>query len=190
MVFLVILFVVLLIAAIVVAISQNGDKRPQAQVVCATKLRNKVASSNPIDGIRLGGVMGFELGDSYEFCLSRFKHLNLLINDDELANGSYSGIVAWGKNTFNNVNEVRFVFDNKKLASIVIDIDFSKEGVKDMYGILVSRICRILGTEPIFSDTKQTAWASAKAKNGIILFRHLIPIMEEENLLIQIGSLQ
>ena len=26
-----------------------------------------VMSSNPIDGIRFGGVMGFELGDSYEF---------------------------------------------------------------------------------------------------------------------------
>lgn len=36
-------------------------------------------SSNPIDGIRFGGVMGFMLGDSYEFCLSRFKHLNLQV---------------------------------------------------------------------------------------------------------------
>lgn len=43
-----------------------------------------VMSSNPIDGIRFGGVMGFMLGDSYEFCLSRFKHLKLQVNEDEI----------------------------------------------------------------------------------------------------------
>ena len=39
-----------------------------------------VMSSNPIDGIRFGGVMGFALGDSYEFCLSRFKHLEISVD--------------------------------------------------------------------------------------------------------------
>lgn len=145
-----------------------------------------VMSSNPIDGIRFGGVMGFMLGDSYEFCLSRFKHLDIAI-DYQDKTGDNSMIMGWGKNQYNNINAVRFIFEQKKLSSIVIDVDFSKEGIRDMYGILISRICRVLKTEPILSDSKQTAWASPKS--GIILFRHLVPIAEEENLLIQIGNL-
>ena len=145
-----------------------------------------VMSSNPIDGIRFGGVMGFMLGDSYEFCLSRFKHLDIAI-DYQDKTGVDSMIMGWGKNQYNNINAVRFIFEQKKLASIVIDVDFSKEGIRDMYGILISRICRVLKTDPILSDSKQTAWASPKS--GIILFRHLVPIAEEENLLIQIGNL-
>lgn len=145
-----------------------------------------VMSSNPIDGIRFGGVMGFMLGDSYEFCLSRFKHLDIAI-DYQDKTGDNSMIMGWGKNQYNNINAVRFIFEQKKLSSIVIDVDFSKEGIRDMYGILISRICRVLKTEPILSDSKQTAWASPKS--GINLFRHLVPIAEEENLLIQIGDL-
>lgn len=145
-----------------------------------------VMSSNPIDGIRFGGVMGFMLGDSYEFCLSRFKHLDIAI-DYQDKTGDNSMIMGWGKNQYNNINAVRFIFEQKKLSSIVIDVDFSKEGIRDMYGILISRICRVLKTEPILSDSKQTAWTSPKS--GIILFRHLVPIAEEENLLIQIGSM-
>ena len=49
----------------------------------------------------------------------------------------------------------------------MIDVDFSKDGIQDMYGILISRICRVLKTEPVMSDAKQTAWASPKY--GIIL---------------------
>lgn len=145
-----------------------------------------VMSSNPIDGIRFGGVMGFALGDSYEFCLSRFKHLEISVDSIDKT-GANSMILVWGKRVYENINEVRFIFDNNKLASVVIDIDFSKEDIRDMYGILISRICRVLKAEPIMSDSKQSAWASPKC--GIILFRHLVPIAEEENLLIQIGSL-
>lgn len=145
-----------------------------------------VMSSNPIDGIRFGGVMGFMLGDSYEFCLSRFKHLDIAIDYQDKTGDNFM-IMGWGKNQYNNINAVRFIFEQKKLSSIVIDVDFSKEGIRDMYGILISRICRVLKTEPILSDSKQTAWASPKS--GIILFRHLVPIAEEENLLIQIGDL-
>lgn len=141
-------------------------------------------NSNPIDGIRQGGVMGFELGDEYLFCLSRFKHLNLSVDRDELNNSSSTGFVTWGKGVFNNVNEVRFRFDNKRLSSIVIDIDFSAEGITDMYGILVSRICRVLGQEPVTSTNKKTVWSTRRS--DIELFRHIVPVLEDETLLIRI----
>lgn len=141
-------------------------------------------NSNPIDGIRQGGVLGFELGDEYLFCLSRFKHLNLSVDRDELNSSSSTGFVTWGKGVFNNVNEVRFRFDNKRLSSIVIDIDFSAEGITDMYGILVSRICRVLGQEPVTSTNKKTVWSTRRS--DIELFRYLVPVLEEEALLIRI----
>ncbi len=141
-------------------------------------------NSNPIDGIRQGGVMGFELGDEYLFCLSRFKHLNLSVDRDELNNSSSTGFVTWGKGVFNNVNEVRFRFDNKRLSSIVIDIDFCAEGITDMYGILVSRICRVLGQEPVTSTNKKTVWSTRRS--DIELFRYIVPVLEDEALLIRI----
>lgn len=186
MVFLLILFVVLLIATIVICVSQKNNKPRTSRVVCATKARSVVMSSNPVDGIRFGGVMGFMLGDSYEFCLSRFGHLDINV-DYQDNTGTDSMILGWGKNQYNNINEVRFIFESKTLVSIVIDVDFSKDGIQDMYGILISRICRVLKTEPVMSDAKQTAWASPKY--GIILFRHPVIMTGGENLLIQIGSL-
>ena len=155
-------------------------------IFTSRSVKKVVMASNPIDGIRFGGVMGFALGDSYEFCLSRFTHLDIGVCSVDKT-GANSMILVWGKGVYENINEVRFIFDNKKIASIIIDIDFSKEGIRDMYGILISRICRVLKTDPILSDSKQTAWASPKS--GIILFRHLVPIAEEENLLVQIGNL-
>lgn len=155
-------------------------------IFTSRSVKKVVMASNPIDGIRFGGVMGFALGDSYEFCLSRFTHLDISVCSVDKT-GANSMILVWGKGVYENINEVRFIFDNKKIASIIIDIDFSKEGIRDMYGILISRICRVLKTDPILSDSKQTAWASPKS--GIILFRHLVPIAEEENLLVQIGNL-
>lgn len=143
-----------------------------------------VISSNPIDGIRSNGVLGFELGDEYLFCLSRLKHLNLSVDRDELNNNSSTGFVTWGKGVFNNINEVRFRFDNKILTSIVIDIDFSSEGIKDMYGILVSRICRVLGQEPAMCTPRKAVWNTTRS--DIELFIHMVPVLEEDVLLIRI----
>jgi hypothetical protein len=140
---------------------------------------------NPIDGIRPNGVLGFELGDECLFCLSRLKHLNLSVDRDELNNSSSAGFVAWGKGVFNNINEVRFRFDNNRLSFIVIDIDFSSEGIKDMYGILVSRICRVLGQEPAICTTMKAVWNTSRS--DIELFRHMVPVLEEEVLLIKIS---
>lgn len=146
----------------------------------------KIATnSNPIDGIRPCGILGFELGDDYLFCLSRFKHLNLSIDRDELSSGCSSGFISWGKGVFNNINEIRFRFDNKRLSFIVIDIDFTYEGITDMYGILVSRICRVLGQEPAMCTTKKTVWRTSRS--NIELFKHTVPVMEDEVLLIKIN---
>lgn len=155
-----------------------------AAKVLLGRSKKQAMSSNPVDGIRFNGIMGFMLGDSYEFCLSRLRHLDLLVNNDDLSNGYYSGVVAWGKNTFNNVNEVRFVFDNKKLTSIVIDIDFSKDGISDMFEILTIRIYKVLGQKPLACTRTQYVWGNSKGQ--VALFRHFIPVFEEESLLIQI----
>ena len=147
--------------------------------------KKTVTNSNPIDGIRPGGILGFELGDDYLFCLSRFKHLNLSVDRDELNNSSSTGTVTWGKGVFNSINEVRFRFENKRLTFIVIDIDFSCIGIKDMYGILVSRICKVLGKEPVTCTPRKAVWKTTRSE--IELFRYMVPVLEEEVLLIRIS---
>ena len=147
--------------------------------------KKTVTNSNPIDGIRPGGILGFELGDDYLFCLSRFKHLNLSVDRDELNNSYSTGTVTWGKGVFNSINEVRFRFENKRLTFIVIDIDFSCIGIKDMYGILVSRICKVLGKEPVTCTPRKAVWKTTRSE--IELFRYMVPVLEEEVLLIRIS---
>lgn len=157
-----------------------------------------VMSSNPIDGIRFGGVMGFELGDSYEFCLSRFKHLNLQVNEDDFESETYKmGIssyrnqyVIWGKNAYNNVNEVSFCYDkNKVLQSITIDVDFSENGKNYMYNILISRISRVLGVEPFMCTRDFSKWTSSKGSICLSIYSDNFGMLPKgEKLLIQIMS--
>lgn len=198
MVFLLILFVALLIAAILVCVSQKNNKPQKSPVVCATKLRNVVMSSNPVDGIHFGGVMGFALGDSYEFCLSRFKHLKLQVNEDDFESETYKmGIssyrnqyVIWGKNTYDNINEVSFCYgQNKVLQSITIDVDFSKNGKNYMYNILISRISRVLGVEPFMCTNDFSKWTSSKGSICLSIYSDNFGMQpKSEKLLIQIMS--
>lgn len=143
-----------------------------------------VMSSNPIDGIRFGGVMGFMLGDSYEFCLSRFKHLKLQVNEDDFESETYkSGIssyrnqyVIWGKNTYDNINEVSFCYgQNKVLQSITIDVDFSENGKNYMYNILISRISRVLGVEPFICA--QVIFQNGLQARGVSVFQYIQKIL-------------
>lgn len=149
------------------------------------KKKAMVRNLNPIDGIRPNGVMGFEIGDSYAFCLSRFHHLSIRVNDDELAaGGAKSGFIVFGRNEYNNIKEVRCRFEEGHLFSITIDVDYSKGGIRDMYGILMSRICRLLAEEPSYEEMKKAIWRYANTE--IILLRHIVPILEEEKLLVQV----
>lgn len=142
-----------------------------AKVLFSTT-KDQAMSSNPIDGIRPNGTMGFEIGDSYAFCKSRFKHLNLSVNEDDFESESYKmGIsnygnqyVVWGVNEFENIKEVSFCFNtNCKLSSISIYADLSKMSKNDMYGILVSRISRVLGIEPFIYLKYFSKWSTGKA---------------------------
>lgn len=197
MVFLLILFVALLIAAIMVFYASQSNSKPQkSRVVCATMARNVVMSSNPVDGIHFGGVMGFALGDSYEFCLSRFKHLKLQVNEDDFESEAYKmGIssyrnqyVIWGKNTYDNINEVSFCYGKDKvLQSITIDVDFSENGKNYMYNILISRISRILGVEPFMCTSDFSKWTSSKGSICLSIYSDSFGMQpKSEKLLIQI----
>ena len=156
--------------------------------------KKQVTFSNPIDGLHDGGTMGFFLGDKYEFCMSRFRHLKLSIDSNDFESKVYKlGIssnmkqyIVWGSNTFNNVKEVTFAFDNKRLCSISIDIDFSSEGITDMCGILVSRICRVLRMEPMLRTKDFTKWHFGKANITLSIYPNYMDRNSEKKLLIQI----
>lgn len=170
-----IVFIVALIAAIIYAFS------PVKKVQNTKKV---VMSSNPIDCIRPKGTMGFEIGDSYAFCLSRFKHLGIQVDDNELVDGRKSGFIVFGRNLYNNIFEVRCRFEQGYLFSITIDVDYSKDGINDMFGILMSRICRVLGKEPSCEEFCKIMWSYENT--DVILLKHLVPIIDKEKLLVQI----
>jgi hypothetical protein len=148
--------VIIVLLAVIFFVSASRDMVKQAQ------------NANPIDNIYFGGLMGFRLGDGYKFCLSRLKHLKLPINKNDFEDEVYKmGLssyrhqyVVWGRNEFNNVKDVTFAFKDKRLCSITVDIDYTKDGIRDMYGILVSRISRVLEDEPKFSLKDFTSWDS------------------------------
>lgn len=142
------------------------------------KAKNVVSSSNPIDGLQPGGTMGFMLGDSYAFCKSRFKHLNLSVSEDGFESDTYKiGLssyrdqyVIWGSE-FENIEEVCFCFGTDKvLKSISISMDYSKMGKKDMYGILVSRISRVLGIEPMMCLDFFSKWCTSKSDISLSIY--------------------
>lgn len=156
------------------------------------KAKKIVMDSNPVDGIRFGGVMGFELGDSYEFCLSRFKHLNLNINEDDISDDSVLGhfgnqYVIWGRDEYNHIKEVSFCFDKKILNGITIFIDFTEEGKKEMYRILVSRLSMVLGQEPMAYTEEFAKWNSYKGDVYLSIYPNSFSGDDkEERLIIQI----
>lgn len=48
------------------------------------KIKMKHRISNPIDTINLTGCMGINIGDSWDFVLSRMVHLNLITKETAL----------------------------------------------------------------------------------------------------------
>ena len=140
-------------------------------------LKRRRSKWNPIDNIHFGGTMGFLLGDKYEFCLSRLKHLNIPIDsndyDDEnklMTESRWGYDVTFGKDFYNNIKEVRFSFKDKILESIAIEIDYSEYGIKDMYGILVSRLSKVLGKDPKLCTNDFAKWPSRKGDITLSIF--------------------
>ncbi len=165
-------------------------------VFCRFFNKNKkhVMNSNPVDGLMWGGLLGFELGDDYDFCLSRLEHLNIVINEDDYSEHTYDGFilfehlpkyVVWGRNTYENVKEVSFQFREKILEGMSIDIDYSKYGISEMFSILISRISRVLGCEPMMQSGEFCKWASSR---GAICLSRWKSQENSEKLLIQVLS--
>jgi len=182
-----IIFIVIIVAVMVMMFFcylYNKSKKYQVNAM----------SSNPIDGLRWGGLLGFKLGDDYDFCLSRFEHLKIAIDEDDYKEHNCDGFilfehlpkyVVWGRNTYENVKEVSFQFREKILESMSIDIDYSKHGMSEMYDILMNRISIVMGCEPQIRSKEYYKWISSQG--AIYLSRWKSP-EGGERLLIQVLS--
>lgn len=128
---------------------------------------------NPIDTISFEGCMGFKLGDSYEFVLSRIDHLNLMNSaekeDFELMK-IYKNItlpITTSSNLFNNIKNVSFHFNNfNQLSGILIkltDVDTDKQ---TLISVITKRL-NIKGLGEGIDYISMTYW---KMNNRIIGF--------------------
>lgn len=129
--------------------------------------RNRQGVNNPIETIGFYGTMGFELGDSYEFCKSRMEHLSIPVESDGYENELYEGFwdscnmpcsVTCGKNTYNNIDQLSFGFKQRKLESIAIYVDYSRYGLDDMFDILKNKLCKRLQVAPVCDSSIVVAW--------------------------------
>jgi hypothetical protein len=118
-------------------------------------------SSNPIDSITKNGILGFELEDSKQFVLSRFRHLNLSYEDASygfikkkqyyyspqyIESGSNVGNrVMAAKMVYNHIEHIIVYFEENKLSRIEICFEDKGEGTKEFAEFLSIKLSAKFG---------------------------------------------
>ena len=135
---------------------------------------NARKSMNPIDSIDYNGTLGFRIGDSIDFVLTRIKHLNLLPDDelkkffDKEMGHLYRtmGIIDTTKKLFENIEDVAFFISSDKLRSILIKFNISLSELGFMKGVVERRISSKLGN-PYLKYDNSINWR--KGNNSVLL---------------------
>jgi len=140
----------------------------------SNKLKEFVINTgNPIDSINFKGCMGFFLGDSKEFVLSRIEHLELMneeekesLDNDFFLYGSYSrtDIIRTSCGLFNNIKKISFFFNGDLLNSIHIDIFPQQTDISNLIDIIKQKIINNVG-KPEVEVKNAASWIG---KNSII----------------------
>lgn len=150
-------FIILGIAAILFVVVKSRQRRAQATL-------------NPVDSILPNGTMGFMIGDSKAFTLSRIKHLGMATKQELDEYRELSSVMTWAgnltvaKDMYAHIKDVTFSFNNDQLQQIIITFDKQPDEIAEFWGIVMSRIAKILG-EPNFMHDGIAKW-----NNKISLF--------------------
>ena len=133
-------------------------------VFAMVKFRQKQAkvTLNPVDSILPNGTMGFIIGDSKAFTLSRINHLVMATKEDMEEYNSpwnYDGRITVSRGMYNHISDVTFQFRNEKLSEITIQFDKQPDEIAEFWGIVMSRIANILG-EPTFKHDGIAKWGN------------------------------
>ncbi len=136
------MFILVIIAVIVVFSIYGYGKSAKKRV------------SNPIDTIVFNSCMGFVLGDSKAFVLSRIEHLGLM-NDKEKEDydfdevGLYKFItdrsISTSSDKFNNIDTVSFCITTDILTSIHISLKADHCDAHTMISIIENRFTNKFG---------------------------------------------
>jgi len=111
--------------------------------------------SNPIDTIAFNSCMGFKLGDSKAFVLSRIKHLGLM-NAEEKEDYDFENQMGYDKvlmyrhistsrKKFNNIEDITFHITSNILSSIYISLKAEQCDDSTMVSIIEKKLTSQLG---------------------------------------------
>lgn len=116
---------------------------------------NEFGSINPIDSISFDGCMGFRLGDSREYVMSRILHLNL-INEEEKQTIESMRIlrvnlpISTSSGLFNNIDTVSFHFNRmNSLSGVLIHLTDKEIDKGKLIQVLYGKLNTILGSRGI-----------------------------------------
>ena len=142
---------------------------------------------NPIDSITLKGTLGLCRGDSYKFVLSRIKWLNLPIKKHDFEGESIIGYWGMGRieivdDYWGLIHEVSFSFKDNQLDGVYMKMNYSEYGLEEMFGIVKTRITRVLNINPMYTSDDFVKWGYSNT--GFVS----LSIMNKTELLVMVLS--
>ena len=142
-------------------------------------LKFSINTSNPIDGITNDGTMGFRIGDSKSFTLSRIKHLKMASKEEweEYNDRIYGDSFSTSENLFGHIKNVSFDFSQDKLSKISVWFDKQPNEIPEFFEIVEYRISQKLG-KPTYKGKGISKW-----RNQISLFYDVTASKEEDKVL-------
>lgn len=135
-----------------------------AFIIILYSIRQKHAKKtmNPIDSIVQNGTMGFLIGDSKAFTLSRIKHLGMATNEDfdeyKMCSSFGYDKIEVAHDMYNHIKEISFDFKNDKLQQISILFDKKPDEISEFFNIVKHRIENFRLGEPTFEHDGIAKW--------------------------------
>ena len=155
----------------------NEEKESQRFFLRSLKSGKKsLKEMNPINSIRFDGTLGFRIGDSLPFALSRLRHLSIKIEGEGTAGFDMVMGDNWrattgcrltvGVGLFNNIKEISISFNRTdEISGFLIYVDYEKEGRVFMSDFIKRQISLYLKMEHNRTPQEGFAWV----QNGYVV---------------------
>ena len=158
------------------------------------KQRNAIID-NPWSTVTRNGILGFNLGDSYNFALSRIKHLRLFSKEDKeyfaskqnmnkmFGTNACSNSIQFGTDLLVGIKNVSIHFDERdRLNTILVSKKKTSEGLDIQFRELYNKLCPVLGECENYSPTLGFNWSYPNSQ--------IVAFCEGDALVLSIESLR
>ena len=118
---------------------------------------------NPVNTLNYDGFLGFKLGDSREFVVSRIKHLKLFSEEEKqlfdfmTKNKIDNDCLSTSNKLYNNIKGITFFTKNNKLSSMCFTL-FEEQGEMSSIVEVVSGILKRSLGEPKENRSEYLLW--------------------------------